>query len=107
MVEWVVRLRSKWLGLIFGDQGIFARREAFKKVGGFKGLPLMEDVDFIRRLKSEGKVVCLDEGVVVSARRWEEAGAFWNGLKNWLVVLFYFLGVSPARLYNWYYQRSN
>jgi hypothetical protein len=79
----------------------------FKRVGGFKGLPLMEDVDFIRRLRGQGRVVCLDEGVVVSARRWEETGAFRNGLKNWLFLALYYLGVSPEKLYNRYYRRSD
>jgi hypothetical protein len=103
MVESVVRLRSRWFGLIYGDQAIFVRREVFKKAGGFKGLPLMEDVDFIRRLIKKGRVVCLDQGVVTSVRRWAERGAFKNGLKNWFFLALYYAGVSPARLYGWYY----
>jgi rSAM/selenodomain-associated transferase 2 len=106
MVEWVVRVRSRWFGLMYGDQAIFARRKVFFKLGGYKGLPLMEDVDLIRRLKRQGKIVCIDKGVIASVRRWAGRGPFQVGFKNWLFLALYFTGVSPWRLYSWYYGRT-
>jgi rSAM/selenodomain-associated transferase 2 len=130
MVEWVVRVRSRWFGLMYGDQAIFARRKVFFKLGGYKGLPLMEDVDLIRRLKRQGKVVCIDKGVIASVRdlirrlkrqgkivcidkgviatvrRWAGRCPFQVGFKNWLFLALYFTGVSPRRLYSWYYGRT-
>lgn len=106
MVEWVVRARTNLFGLMYGDQAIFARREVYEKLGGYRGLPLMEDVDFIRRLAGEGNVVCLGQHVVASVRRWAERGALSAGVKNWFFLALYFTGVSPKRLYKWYYGKD-
>ncbi|MEE9614935.1 MAG: TIGR04283 family arsenosugar biosynthesis glycosyltransferase [Thermodesulfobacteriota bacterium] len=106
LVERGARLRYKLFGLIYGDQAIFVRRELFLKVGGFRGLPLMEDVDLVRRLAAAGRVVCLPERITTSARRWIEPGVAVNTFKNWSFVALYYLGVSPTRLYGWYYGRD-
>jgi rSAM/selenodomain-associated transferase 2 len=57
-----------------GDHGIFCRRSAFNKVGGFPNVPLMEDVEFFRRLRSRGRVVHSDKRILVSPRRYEAIG---------------------------------
>jgi rSAM/selenodomain-associated transferase 2 len=103
LMEALVRLRSKRLGLIYGDQAIFVRKKSFIKAGGFKRLPLMEDVDCVKRLRRLGRVVLLDERVTTSSRRWVAKGAFKNSLNNLALLSLYFLGVSPGRLYRWYY----
>ncbi len=103
LAETIIRMRSRHLGLIYGDQAIFVRKESFLAAGGFKRLPLMEDVDCVKRLRGLGKVVLLDERATTSPRRWEAGGALRNTLKNTLFLFFYFLGVSPRRLYGWYY----
>lgn len=104
-VEYTVGLRSRLFGVMYGDQAIFVRREVFEKVGGYRGLPLMEDVDLMRRLRREGGVVCLKERVLTSARRWRVGGGVVNSAKNWLFLALYFAGVSPDRLYRFYYGR--
>ncbi len=104
ILERLVRVRSRRLGLIYGDQAIFVRKESFFKAGGFKRLPLMEDVDCVKRLRKLGKVVLLDERVTTSARRWDGAGALRNTIKNLILISLYFLGVSPQRLYTMYYR---
>lgn len=103
LIEAMVNIRSRYLGLIYGDQAIFARRDAFFAAGGFMGLPLMEDVDFIKRLKGKGKVVLLDADVFTSSRHWEKKGILMTTLRNWIFLGFYYLGVSPEKLYKWYY----
>ncbi len=104
VVEFVARQRARHLGLIFGDQALFVRKDVFLSTGGFRGLPLMEDVDCVKRLRRVGRVALLDESVLTSPRRWTSGGATKNTLKNWLFLLLYRSGVTPARLYRWYYR---
>ncbi len=103
LVEFLANLRSRRLNLIYGDQGIFVRKEAFFEAGGFGKLPLMEDVDCVKRLSKIGRVVTLDESVLTSSRRWDKGGVVRNTSKNWLLLALYYTGVSPERLYRWYY----
>lgn len=104
VVEFAARRRARYLGLIFGDQAIFVRREVFNDIGGFRGLPLMEDVDCVKRLRRVGKVALLEKSVITSPRRWTTGGPIKNTLKNWFFLLLYKAGFSPARLYDWYYR---
>ncbi len=103
IIEAMVNLRSRYLGLVYGDQAIFVKKQVFLQVGGFKGLPLMEDVDLIRRLKRQGRVVLLDVEVITSLRQWERKGVLKTTLRNWLFLSLYYFGVSPERLYKKYY----
>lgn len=95
-------LRSRLIKLPYGDQGIFVKRSEFEKIGGFKDIPIMEDVDLMRRLKKSGKVVVLDDKVKTSARRWEKEGVVYTTIRNWLLLTLYFMGVTPERLYKLY-----
>ncbi|HZR45507.1 MAG TPA: TIGR04283 family arsenosugar biosynthesis glycosyltransferase [Candidatus Manganitrophaceae bacterium] len=95
-------LRSRWLSLPYGDQGYFVRRDIFEKIGGFKTLPIMEDVDFIRRLKQRGAIVLLDAPISTSARRWAAEGYLYATLRNFALLLLYFLRVAPEKLARWY-----
>ncbi len=104
VVEFVARRRARYLGLIFGDQAIFTRKDVFVSIGGFRGLPLMEDVDCVKRLRRAGTVAILNESVSTSSRRWSSGGRLKNTLKNWFFLLLYRAGVSPSRLYEWYYR---
>jgi len=104
VVEFVARQRARFLGLVFGDQALFVRRDVFFSIGGFRGLPLMEDVDCVKRLRKEGVVALLEERVITSPRRWTRGGRLKNTLKNWLFLLLYRAGLPPARLYKWYYR---
>ena len=98
LVERMMNWRSRFTGIASGDQGIFVTRELFEAVGGFAELPLMEDIDLSRRLKSEQWPVCLRDTLTTSSRRWEEKGILRTVALMWYLRLAYFLGVSPARL---------
>jgi rSAM/selenodomain-associated transferase 2 len=102
-VERVANLRSR-LGLIYGDQAIFVRRESFFDAGGFDKLPLMEDVDCVKRLRKLGRMVVLEKKVTTSARRWAAGGRLRNTFRNWLTLSLYLAGVGPERLYGMYYK---
>lgn len=86
----------------YGDQGIFVRRSVFERLGGFKEIPLMEDVDFLRRLYRAGRVALLPFPVTTSARRFTRRGAFRQQSLNFLLVSLYAMGANPKTLARWY-----
>jgi rSAM/selenodomain-associated transferase 2 len=101
-IAWWANLRSRLLGLPFGDQGLFCRREAYERCGGYRDLAICDDVDIVRRVKSAGPFQVLPEKTVTSPRRYRERGALRQVLRNWRVLLGYFAGVSSAKLERWY-----
>jgi len=105
-LKWITltaNLRSKYWGLPYGDQAYFVRRDVFERMGGYRSMALMEDIDFFRRLKKEGKIVLLNKAVLTSARRWQQKGLYLNSFRNVFFLCLYFLGISPNRLAKWYY----
>lgn len=101
-IAWWANLRSRLLGLPFGDQGLFCRREAYAACGGFRDLPVCDDVDIVRKLKRVGRLTVRPEKTVTSPRRYAETGAVRRVLRNWCVLAGYFAGVSPEKLERWY-----
>jgi rSAM/selenodomain-associated transferase 2 len=91
--------RSRLNRIPYGDQGIFIRKSYFDKIGGFKEIPLMEDIDLMRRIKKDRKKICiLPDKVMTSARRWERDGAFYTTFRNQILLALFYLGVSPTTL---------
>ncbi len=86
----------------YGDQGIFVRRATFESIGGFREWPIMEDVDFLARLRAAGRTVIVPRPVTTSARRFARHGIVRQQLRNVVLVLLFHLGVSPVRLARWY-----
>jgi rSAM/selenodomain-associated transferase 2 len=100
-VESLVGLRCALFALPYGDQGLLIPRALYDKLGGFRSLPLMEDVDLVRRLKRR-QLVALKTRAVTSAQRYESEGYFSRGFRNLGLMLLYYLRVPPrvlARLY--------
>lgn len=104
VIERGVAWRVRWLRLPYGDQGLFVRRRIFERMGGFAPLPLMEDVEFVRRLRRQGPFVTSPVKVRASARRWERDGWLRRTLENLLLILLYEAGVHPARLARIYHR---
>jgi rSAM/selenodomain-associated transferase 2 len=102
MVSRLMNLRSRLSGIATGDQAMFVRRSVFERMGGFADLPLMEDVEFSRRLKRMGPLVFLHDYVVTSFRRWEQHGPLRTILRMWCLRLFYWLGCDPHHLHHYY-----
>lgn len=102
LIEAAVRLRVRALGLAYGDQALFVRREAFEALGGYREWPLMEDVDFIRRLRRIGTLHHSRLPVRTSARRWEQDGWWRRSAGNIALQLLFFAGASPVWLARWY-----
>jgi rSAM/selenodomain-associated transferase 2 len=100
-VERLVRLRCHLLALPFGDQGLLISRNLYNRLGGFRPLPLMEDVDLVRRLKRR-QIVMLKSRAVTSGERYRREGYLARSLRNLSCILLYYLRVPPrvlARLY--------
>ncbi|AFZ43459.1 glycosyl transferase family 2 [Halothece sp. PCC 7418] len=102
IIEKGVNARSRFLEMPYGDQGIFLRKETFEKMGGFPLLPIMEDFQFIRNLKQQGKIRLAPGKALTSARRWEKLGVIKTTLINQMVIIGYFLRIPPTELRQWY-----
>ena len=102
MVATFANWRCAMTRIPYGDQGIFVRRTVFEKVGGYPDQPLMEDLEFSRRLKRQGRLVFLPDRVLTSSRRWDQEGIFCTTVRNQVLIFLYLLGVSPERLAPWY-----
>ena len=86
------------LGMRCGDHGIFCRRSAFVDAGGFPEVPLMEDVEFFRRLRRYGRVVYSNKRIGASPRRYETVGPTRLTLAYGTIAMLYLFGVSLSTL---------
>lgn len=90
------KLRS--IGLVYGDSAIFVRRTAYEKAGGFRDLPLFEDVDLYKRLKRRGDFVYIRFPITTSSRRFENRSFVWTFTKWAAFQGLYWLGFPPRIL---------
>ena len=97
LLECAVTLRVRWLGLPYGDQGLLISRALYDASGGYREQPLMEDVDFVRRI-GRRQLRVLDVAAVTSAEKWRRDGWLRRSGRNGLCLLLYAAGVSPARI---------
>ena len=103
VTERYVALRTRITRIPFGDQTIFIRREYFERIGGYREIPIMEDVDLMRRIRSRSDVICIiPERVSTSARRWEKEGVLLATVRNWMLQALYCCGVPPKLLARFY-----
>lgn len=103
LIEKGASLRSRLTRIPYGDQALFLRRRTYFQIGGFRPIPLMEDVELMRRLKRAGKKIrFVRQPVRTSARRWQKEGILFCTLRNYALIVLYFLGVSPERLCRYY-----
>jgi len=103
IISFLASLRSRLNRIPYGDQAIFIRREYFEKIGGYQEIPLMEDVELMKRIKKSGhKIQIFHDRVWTSPRRWEKEGVIFCIFRNWTLQVLYFLGVSPHKLIQFY-----
>jgi hypothetical protein len=89
------------LALPYGDQGLLISRRLYDAVGGYRPMPLMEDVDLVRRL-GRARLHPLGASMLASARRYRRDGYWRRPLRNLCCLALYFAGVPPrviARMY--------
>jgi rSAM/selenodomain-associated transferase 2 len=104
-IERGVQARVRLFDLPYGDQALFATRTDFAALGGFRELPLMEDVDFVRRLRRRGRLAHVGVAALTSARRWEQDGWLRRSLENVVLTLLFLVGLPPERLARRYHRR--
>lgn len=101
-LEALVRWRTHALGLPYGDQGLLLSRGFYDALGGFHPLPLMEDVEMVRRIGRRA-IVPLSTPAITSAERWRRDGWRLRSLRNLTCLALYFAGVSPRYIQRIYY----
>ena len=106
-IERNVTWRTRLFRLPYGDQAIFVRASLFRLMGGYADIPLMEDVEFIRRLRKRGRLAFIPVPVITSSRRYAKTGALRAILKNKLVLFGYYLKIPPSRLAQFYYKKKD
>lgn len=100
-IEALVAWRCRVLGLAYGDQGLLIARARYRALGGYAPVPVMEDVDLVRRI-GRARLTLLDVPAVTSAARYRRDGWILRPLRNLCCLTLYFLGLPPralARLY--------
>ncbi len=100
-LERVVARRCTWLGLPYGDQGLLIHQSLYEEVGGYADIPLMEDVDVVRKI-GKGRLVPVPVRALTSASKYQKSGYLKRMLRNVSCLTLYFLGVSPERIVKLY-----
>lgn len=101
VVERAVAWRVKWFGLAYGDQGLLIHRDLYAAIGGYPDLPLMEDVEIMRRL-GPARHVAMEGEAHTSAARWRRRGWIGQTVRNLTCVSLYRLGVPIDRILTLY-----
>ncbi|VAW09998.1 Glycosyl transferase, group 2 family [hydrothermal vent metagenome] len=101
LLEFGVRFRTGVIGLPYGDQGLLIGADAYRRLGGYKPLPLMEDVELVRRL-GRGAITRFATRAVTSAERYRREGYGRRVARNITCLALYFLGVAPRRIAEFY-----
>ena len=102
-ISWFSNKKNIFLNRIYGDMGIFVRKDIFGLMGGFAESHLMEDFEFSRRLRKIGKVIILPEKIKTSPRDWYKEGFLKKVTKDTFIRMAYCMNVDNQTLYNWYY----
>jgi rSAM/selenodomain-associated transferase 2 len=96
-IERLANWRGRALGLPYGDQGLLIARAFYWNLGGYRPLPLMEDVDLARRI-GRRRIVLLDARAMTSAARYRRDGWWLRPLRNLALLGLYYLGAPPGWL---------
>jgi glycosyltransferase involved in cell wall biosynthesis len=102
--EPLVRRINRLGGPLFGDQSLFVRRAVFREIGGFANFPLMEDIDFSRRLRHAGRIALLDPPLWSPPRK---PGTWRTAIRNSTLMCLFYLGIEPRTLHRWYYGKRS
>ena len=105
VLEILVNFRSRYLKQPYGDQGLIIHKSIYLKNNGFRKIPLMEDVDFFRRLKNKEDLKQLNLPIFTSSRKWERTNIFLQALKNWKFRRRWLKGESTKSIYSEYYKK--
>ena len=105
VLEILVNIRSKFFKQPYGDQGLIIHRTIYLKNNGFRNIPLMEDVDFLKRLSNKKDLQQLNSPIFISSRKWEKTNIFLQAIKNWHFRRRWLKGESLKSIYSDYYKK--
>jgi len=100
-----VNFRSKFFKKPYGDQGLIIHRSIYLKNNGFRKIPLMEDVDFLKRLDNKKDLKQLRLPIFTSSRKWERTNILLQAFKNWKFRRRWVKGESTKSIYSDYYKQ--
>ena len=104
ILEFFVNLRCLFFKNPYGDQGLLIQKNIYFKNGGFKKIPLMEDIDFIKRIKNKEHIICLKNSIYTSSRKWERKNFLIQSFKNWRLRKRWLKGEPMKLIYDEYYK---
>jgi rSAM/selenodomain-associated transferase 2 len=107
IIEKLANLRSRVFQMPYGDQAIFVKADLFRSMEGYSDLPIMEDYEFMRRVRRHGRILIVPCPAVTSARRWTKIGPLRTTLVNQIMLVGYWLGVSSHFLRRLYRQGTS
>ena len=105
LLEILVNLRSCIFKEPYGDQGLIIHRKVYFKNNGYRKIPLMEDVDFIKRLNNKKRLRMLNVPIYTSSRKWEKNNILLQTFKNWKLRKRWIKGESIQSIYIDYYKK--
>ncbi len=105
VLEILVNIRSKHFKQPYGDQGLIIHRTIYFKNNGFRKIPIMEDVDFLRRFNNKKNLKQLNSPIFTSSRKWERTNIFLQAIKNWHFRRRWLKGESLKSIYSDYYKK--
>ncbi len=106
VLEILVNFRSQYFKQPYGDQGLIIHRTTYFENDGFRNIPLMEDIDFFRRLNNKKDLKQLNIPIFISSRKWERTNIFLQAFKNWNYRRRWFKGESTKSIYSDYYKND-
>ena len=106
VLEILVNFRSHYFKQPYGDQGLIIHRSAYFKNNGFRKIPLMEDIDFLRRVKNKNDLKQLNLPIFTSSRKWERTNIMRQAIKNWKFRRRWINGESLKSIYSDYYKNN-
>ena len=106
VLEILVNFRSQYYKKPYGDQGLIIHKSIYLQNNGFRKIPLMEDVDFLKRLNNKKDLKQLNSPIFISSRKWEKTNIFLQALKNWNFRRRWLKGESANTIYSDYYENN-
>lgn len=104
VIEMGANLRNRFTGIPLGDHGIFVKKDMFDIIGGFSEIPIMEDLEFVKKMNIVTNGIEIKSPVKISVRRFEHSGIIRTLSIMWVLKILYYFGVSPERLAKYYRQ---
>ncbi|MFH1379919.1 MAG: glycosyl transferase family 2, partial [bacterium] len=104
-IAFITTLRSRLTKIPYGDQAIFIHKDYFLALGGYKNIPLMEDIELMKAIKkNNGKISILPDYAITSSRRWDKHGHVKTTVINRIIRILYSFGINPHILEKKYYK---